>query len=524
MGDKTTQCQHFKLVGYDQKVVKQVDGPQAKINVKGMMRSLLCKVIYRMGKDRQTCAEILRDGAQRKKNRKKKKKKQKLLGEAIICLNCCNIFCVSHAKEHSSDHPLRLNTKTREIICKECDVDLKKLVKKEDKNPIRELVLDLVDKVVGESKESDYEEELKEFLNQIYSGMGAKEDFDSDKAVSGETTATETSPSESPTHLNEDFIELSATDLPSAEDIEKYAKRQEHLKALAASQGIKGLQNLGNTCYFNSVMQCLNASSELVELLITKPIISKAPENVKLPPLILRKRLRDFFTAMREVKGSVHNPEPVLDAVRAKYPKFKGYHQQDSHELLMSVLDRLIEEEQALYKAVNQGKNANFFDTTVAKLFGSKLVNKVSCLGCGTIYWIFDPCTVYSLPMSCRGKEIVYKYRKVERRGKKKRGKKYRNKEEEVVVEEEVKERKELKASDILPPPTEEKVEKYERVTINETEYLEPYKPPVNYHAEEQLKTLKDCLELFFNKEVLCEQNGNSFACSKCIDPTGILF
>lgn len=44
--------------------------------------------------------------------------------------------------------------------------------------------------------------------------------------------------------------------------------------------GVRGLSNLGNTCFFNSVMQCLGQTPYLVHLLEET---SRAGENFRLP-------------------------------------------------------------------------------------------------------------------------------------------------------------------------------------------------------------------------------------------------
>ncbi len=55
-------------------------------------------------------------------------------------------------------------------------------------------------------------------------------------------------------------------------------------------------------------------------------------------------------------------------------------------------------------------------------------------MGCRSDYWVFDPCTVYSLPMTCKAKEIIFTSRKVTKSAKRKRkNKKGRTQEVEEV-------------------------------------------------------------------------------------------
>ena len=281
-------------------------------------------------------------------------------------MHCYKIYCLLHSKEHDDKHPIRVNTKNREVFCHDCDVELKENVKALKEKP--------EEKKEGE----DPTKELETFLNDIFSALGAKEDFD---PVS-ESTAAETNEGE--IEDNSDFM---TTPLPVAEkesaatEEEKWKQQAEFLRSLVKSPGIKGLKNQGNTCYFNSVMQCVNASPELVELILTKNIVPRIEGGKPISAqLALRKKLRNFFISMRSSEGRNLDPSPVLDAIRAKYAKFRGYQQQDSHELLMTLLDRLIEEEQILYKEVYQKAKVGFFETTVASLCGSNLVNKGSCL------------------------------------------------------------------------------------------------------------------------------------------------
>ncbi len=81
-------------------------------------------------------------------------------------------------------------------------------------------------------------------------------------------------------------------------------------------------------------------------------------------------------------------------------------------------------------------------------------------------------------------------------------------------METEEREKDFVKAIDVLGEPEEE--EKHIAVKICNNDFLQPAKPPINFSDESQIATIGDCLALFFNKEVLCEKNGNQFACQKC--------
>jgi len=403
---------------------------------------------------------------------------------AIICLDCFKAFCIDHGNTHNGNIPIKVNTSNNEITCSKCNVNLKDLTVKEEKDPIVKIVEEIVDAVAGEDS-YEYEMELKDFLRQIYSALGIKEDFDSDFAlVEYEETLPITEKG-----LCDMFVEVS---------LESESKEQIFMEGLLSKQEIKGLLNVGNTCYFNSAMQCLNASSDFVDTIIKQKIIpSKDSKNV--PTMLLRKNIYEFIVAMRNGKNDIHNPEHVLNAVRRRYRKFCGYHQQDSHELLIVIIDRLIEEEQELYKAIEEKENVSYYDTTISKVFTSKLVNKITCMGCDSIYWAFDPSIAYSLPVSCNAVEL----RTI--RAKKK------NKKKTEQVKEPV---KEITVKDVLGE--EESKGERKEVDINGVKYLESQKGLREFTEEAQLTTLDDCLDFFFQKEVLCEQNGNSFICSKC--------
>uniref|UniRef100_A0A8C9FGQ1 ubiquitinyl hydrolase 1 n=1 Tax=Pavo cristatus TaxID=9049 RepID=A0A8C9FGQ1_PAVCR len=120
---------------------------------------------------------------------------------------------------------------------------------------------------------------------------------------------------------------------------------------------VKGLSNLGNTCFFNAVMQNLSQTPVLRELLkeakmpdttvkIESPELSMEPQLVKLDqPGPLTLAMHQFLTEMQETKRGVVTPKELFAQVCKKAIRFKGYQQQDSQELLRYLLDGMRAEE-----------------------------------------------------------------------------------------------------------------------------------------------------------------------------------
>nr|XP_054484429.1 ubiquitin carboxyl-terminal hydrolase 16-like isoform X8 [Agelaius phoeniceus] len=120
---------------------------------------------------------------------------------------------------------------------------------------------------------------------------------------------------------------------------------------------VKGLSNLGNTCFFNAVMQNLSQTPVLRELLkeakipgttikIESPELCMEPQLIKLDqPGPLTLAMHQFVTEMQETKKGVVTPKELFAQVCKRAIRFKGYQQQDSHELLRYLLDGMRAEE-----------------------------------------------------------------------------------------------------------------------------------------------------------------------------------
>ncbi|KAK8960348.1 Ubiquitin carboxyl-terminal hydrolase 2 [Platanthera guangdongensis] len=163
---------------------------------------------------------------------------------------------------------------------------------------------------------------------------------------------------------------------------------------------VRGLSNLGNTCFFNSVMQNFFAMDRLRDALfcLDRPV----------GPLFMALRMLFIETSRSaDSKGVVVNPKALFGCICAKAPQFRSYQEQDSHELLRYLLDGLQMEETNTRKtselSKDQGKiNVETSATLVDSIFGGCLSSTVSCMECGHTSVVNEPFLDLSLPVPSR--------------------------------------------------------------------------------------------------------------------------
>lgn len=224
----------------------------------------------------------------------------------------------------------------------------------------------------------------------------------------------------------------------------------------ASLNKVNGLSNLGNTCFFNAVLQNLaqtpnlesllsknTSNKDKIEVIQTTSIDNDLSESDKddtsASPNELRKikhskndqltihiaepgamtySLCSILREMGSSRGTM-SPGALFSLVCKKVPSFRGFQQQDSHELLRHLLDALKAEEirrrqAGILSALNFQQKTSISDllkqkirafgravdyTFIDSLFGGHLLSSIYCEQCKTCSQNIEPFLDLSLPI-----------------------------------------------------------------------------------------------------------------------------
>ncbi|XP_031560730.1 ubiquitin carboxyl-terminal hydrolase 3-like [Actinia tenebrosa] len=159
---------------------------------------------------------------------------------------------------------------------------------------------------------------------------------------------------------------------------------------------LPGLRNLGNTCFMNAILQSLSNIQPFSCYFKELPAFELRAENsLNKMPYFTRSRkpdegclveeLRKVLCALWQGGGVSHSPESLFHVVWKVVPRFRGYQQQDAHEFMHYLLDR-VHTELLLSQKACFGK-----ETIVTGIFGGILQSEVTCLTCMTESKTHDP-------------------------------------------------------------------------------------------------------------------------------------
>ncbi|KAI4323142.1 hypothetical protein L6164_022772 [Bauhinia variegata] len=147
-----------------------------------------------------------------------------------------------------------------------------------------------------------------------------------------------------------------------------------------------GLKNLGNSCYLNSVLQCLTYTPPLANFCLRNQhssLCDSASEDRKreCPFCILEKRI---VRSLR-VDLTLDAPLRIQSCLRIFAEHFRSGRQEDAHEFLRYVIDACHNTCLRLKKLRRKGCDgaSGSGNTVVKEIFGGALQSQVKCLSCG---------------------------------------------------------------------------------------------------------------------------------------------
>ncbi|XP_052204082.1 ubiquitin C-terminal hydrolase 22 isoform X2 [Diospyros lotus] len=160
--------------------------------------------------------------------------------------------------------------------------------------------------------------------------------------------------------------------------------------------GLRGLNNLGNTCFMNSVLQALLHAPPLRNYFLSDRHNHETCRKRSSDRLCLPCDIDVIFSAVFSGDRTPYSPAQFLYSWWQHSEDLACYEQQDAHEFFISILDRIHEKEG---KASNSIKDNGDCQCIAHRVFSGLLRSDVTCMTCGFTSTTYDPCVDISLDL-----------------------------------------------------------------------------------------------------------------------------
>ncbi|XP_062950316.1 ubiquitin carboxyl-terminal hydrolase 2 isoform X2 [Cynocephalus volans] len=188
-----------------------------------------------------------------------------------------------------------------------------------------------------------------------------------------------------------------------------------------SAQGLAGLRNLGNTCFMNSILQCLSNTRELKDYCLQRLYMRDLSHSSNAHTALMEEFAKLIQTIWTSSPNDVVSPSEFKTQIQRYAPRFVGYNQQDAQEFLRFLLDGLHNEvNRVTVRPKSNPENLDHLpddekgrqmwrkylereDSRIGDLFVGQLKSSLTCTDCGYCSTVFDPFWDLSLPIAKRG-------------------------------------------------------------------------------------------------------------------------
>lgn len=144
-----------------------------------------------------------------------------------------------------------------------------------------------------------------------------------------------------------------------------------------------GLQNMGNTCFLNSALQCLTYTPPFANYMLTREHSKICHE----PGFCMMCTMQNHIIQVFANSGNVIKPIGVLNELKRIAKHFRYGSQEDAHEFLRYTVDAMQKSCLPGTKLDRQTQATSF----IHQVFGGYLRSRVKCLNCKAVSDTFDP-------------------------------------------------------------------------------------------------------------------------------------